>query len=52
MTNLGIREIDPELIEAAESFGSTPNQRLFKVELPLAKNTIFAGINQTVMLRW
>ena len=50
MTNLGIREIDPELIEAAESFGSTPNQRLFKVELPLAKNTIFAGINQTVML--
>lgn len=50
MTNLGIREIDSELIEAAESFGSTPNQRLFKVELPLAKNTIFAGINQTVML--
>ncbi len=50
MTNLGIREIDPELIEAAESFGSTGNQKLFKVELPLAKNTIFAGINQTVML--
>lgn len=50
MTNLGIREIDPELIEASESFGSTPSQRLFKVELPLAKNTIFAGINQTVML--
>lgn len=50
MTNLGIREINPELIEASESFGSTPKQRLFKVELPLAKNTIFAGINQTVML--
>lgn len=50
MTNLGIREIDPELIEAAESFGSTGNQKLFKLELPLAKNTIFAGINQTVML--
>ncbi len=50
MTNLGIRQIDPELIEASESFGSTPKQRLFKVELPLAKNTIFAGINQTVML--
>ncbi len=50
MTNLGIRQIDPELIEASESFGSTPSQRLFKVELPLAKNTIFAGINQTVML--
>jgi glycine betaine/proline transport system substrate-binding protein len=50
MTNLGIREIDPELIEASESFGSTGNQKLFKVELPLAKNTIMAGINQTVML--
>lgn len=49
-TNLGIREIDPELIEASESFGSTPNQKLFKIELPLAKNTIMAGINQTVML--
>lgn len=49
-TNLGIREINPELIEASESFGSTNRQKLFKVELPLAKNTIFAGINQTVML--
>lgn len=49
-TNLGIREINPELIEASESFGSTNSQKLFKVELPLAKNTIMAGINQTVML--
>ena len=49
-TNLGIREIDPELIEASESFGSTSNQKLFKIELPLAKNTIMAGVNQTVML--
>lgn len=49
-TNLGIREIDSELIEAADSFGSTGRQKLFKVELPLAQNTIFAGINQTVML--
>lgn len=49
-TNLGIREINPELIEASESFGSTKKQKLFKVELPLAKNTIMAGINQTVML--
>ena len=40
-TNLGIREIPEELIEAAESFGSTEGQRLFKVELPLAKNTIY-----------
>ncbi|WP_334116403.1 ABC transporter permease/substrate binding protein [Streptococcus parasuis] len=49
-TNLGIREIPEELIEASESFGSTDRQRLFKVELPLAKNTIFAGVNQTIML--
>ena len=49
-TNLGIREVDDEMIEAAESFGSTSRQRLFKVELPLAKSTIMAGINQTVML--
>ena len=48
--NLGIREIPEELIEAAESFGSTEGQRLFKVELPLAKNTILAGVNQTIML--
>ncbi len=50
MTNLGIRSISTELIEAAESFGSTGWQKLFKVELPLAKDTIMAGINQTVML--
>lgn len=49
-TNLGIREVDDEMIEAAESFGSTASQKLFKVELPLAKSTIMAGINQTVML--
>ncbi|HEM6136509.1 TPA: ABC transporter permease/substrate binding protein [Streptococcus suis] len=49
-TNLGIREIPAELVEAAESFGSTSSQRLFKVELPLAKNTILAGVNQTIML--
>ena len=49
-TNLGIRQVSTELVEAAESFGSTGAQRLFKVELPLAKSTIMAGINQTVML--
>lgn len=49
-TNLGIREIDSELVEASDSFGSTASQKLFKVELPLAKNTIMAGVNQTVML--
>lgn len=49
-TNLGIREIDEELIEASDSFGSTEKQKLFDIELPLAKNTIMAGVNQTVML--
>ncbi len=50
MTNLGIRQVSTELIEASEAFGSTSTQKLFKVQLPLAKGTIMAGINQTVML--
>lgn len=50
LTNLGIRQVSEELIEASEAFGSTGAQRLFKVELPMAKSTIMAGINQTVML--
>ncbi|WP_208560679.1 ABC transporter permease [Marinilactibacillus kalidii] len=49
-TNLGIRQVSDEMVEAAESFGSTGSQRLFKVELPLAKATMMAGINQTVLL--
>ncbi|MFD1672381.1 ABC transporter permease/substrate binding protein [Agrilactobacillus yilanensis] len=50
MTNLGIRGVPQDLVEAADSFGSTGWQKLTKVELPLAKNTIMAGINQTTML--
>lgn len=49
-TNLGIRQVSTELVEASEAFGSTGVQKLFKVELPLATSTIMAGINQTVML--
>lgn len=49
-TNLAIREIPTELVEASDAFGSTPSQKLFKVELPLARNTIMAGVNQTMML--
>ncbi|MFD2630300.1 ABC transporter permease [Oceanobacillus kapialis] len=49
-TNLGIRQVSNELVEASEAFGSTGSQKLFKVELPMAKATIMAGINQTVML--
>jgi glycine betaine/proline transport system permease protein len=49
-TNLGIRQVPKALVEAADAFGSTGVQKLFKVELPMAKPTIMAGINQTVML--
>ncbi|MFZ0446208.1 MAG: proline/glycine betaine ABC transporter permease [Bacillus sp. (in: firmicutes)] len=49
-TNLGIRQVSKELVEASDAFGSTGAQKLFKVELPMAKSTIMAGINQTVML--
>ena len=49
-TNLGIRQVSGELVEAADAFGSTGAQKLFKVELPMARPTIMAGINQTVML--
>lgn len=49
-TNLGIRQVPKELIEASDSYGSTAGQKLLKVELPLAKSTIMAGINQTVLL--
>ncbi|WP_417168749.1 ABC transporter permease [Terrihalobacillus insolitus] len=50
LTNLGIRQVATELVEASEAFGSTGSQKLFKVELPMAKSTIMAGVNQTVML--
>ena len=49
-TNLGIRQVPKHLIEAADSYGSTFTQKLLKVELPLSKATIMAGINQTVLL--
>lgn len=50
LTNLGIRQVPTETIEAAESFGSTPWQLLWKVQLPLAFPTIMAGVNQTIMM--
>jgi len=50
LTCLGIRQVPAPLIEAADAFGATRSQRLFKVELPLAMPTIMAGINQTIML--
>ncbi|MEY8751936.1 ABC transporter permease [Alkalicoccobacillus gibsonii] len=50
LTNLGIRQVSTELVEAADAFGSTGSQKLFKVELPMAKGTIMAGVNQSIML--
>ena len=50
LTNLGIRLVPPELKEAARAFGTTPWQMLIKVELPLARPTIMAGVNQTIMM--
>ncbi|MGD8970840.1 MAG: proline/glycine betaine ABC transporter permease [Desulfobacterales bacterium] len=50
LTNVGIREVSREVIEAAHAFGSNYWQILFKVQLPLAKPTIMVGINQTTMM--
>jgi glycine betaine/proline transport system substrate-binding protein len=50
LTDHGIRQVDPEVIEAAKSFGATNRQLLGGVQLPLALPTIMAGINQTTML--
>ncbi|MUV36595.1 Bicarbonate transport system permease protein CmpB [Lentibacillus sp. JNUCC-1] len=50
LTNLGIRQVDEELIEASSAFGSTTAQKLSKVQIPLAMPNIMAGINQTIML--
>ena len=50
LTNLGIRQVQPDAVEAALAFGSSPRQILFKVQMPLALPTIMAGLNQTIML--
>lgn len=50
LTNLGIREVPEELVEAGEAFGCTYLQLLFKVQLPVARPSIMAGVNQTIML--
>lgn len=50
LTNLGIRQVPGDLVEAADAFGSTPMQKLLKLQLPIAVPTIMAGINQTIML--
>jgi glycine betaine/proline transport system permease protein len=50
LTNLGIRQVDRDVLEAADAFGSSPWQKLKNVQLPLALPTIMAGINQTIMM--
>ena len=50
LTNLGIRQVHVEFIEAGQAFGCTQSQLLFKVQLPNAMPSIMAGINQTIML--
>lgn len=50
LTSLGIRQVNPSVVEAAKAFGASPRQILFKVELPLSTPSIMAGLNQTIML--
>ena len=50
LTNLGIRFVDKDVLEAADSFGANYWQKLFGVQMPLALPTIFAGVNQTIMM--
>lgn len=50
LANLGIRQVDEELVEAANAFGSTTGQKLIKIQIPISMPTILQGINQTIML--
>ncbi|MCJ8029283.1 proline/glycine betaine ABC transporter permease [Shinella yambaruensis] len=50
LTDLGIRQVDGEVVEAIVAFGATPRQKLLKVQIPLALPTIMAGVNQTTMM--
>jgi glycine betaine/proline transport system permease protein len=49
-TTLGIKQVPKELVECADAFGADSWQKLFKIQLPLAKGTIMGGVNQTIML--
>lgn len=50
LTNLGIRLVQKDVLEAADAFGASYRQRLFGVQIPLALPNIFAGVNQTIMM--
>ena len=50
LTELGIREVDPEIVEAGHAFGAPPRRILTEIQIPLALRTIMAGVNQVIML--
>jgi glycine betaine/proline transport system permease protein len=50
LTNLGIRLVDKDVMEAADAFGASSREKLFGVQIPLALPNIFAGVNQTIMM--
>ena len=50
LTNLGIRQVSKEIVEAGRAFGCTASQLLFKIQIPLARPSIMAGVNQTIMM--
>jgi glycine betaine/proline transport system permease protein len=50
LTNLGLRRVADDVLEAADAFGSTPRQTLFKVQIPQALPSILTGVNQTIMM--
>ncbi|MEE9389152.1 MAG: proline/glycine betaine ABC transporter permease [Paracoccaceae bacterium] len=50
LTNLGIRLVDRDVLEAADAFGASTRQKLWSVQMPLALPNIFAGVNQTIMM--
>ena len=50
LTNLGIRLVDKDVMEASEAFGASYKQKLLDVQIPLALPNIFAGVNQTIMM--
>ena len=50
LTDLGLRSVDPAVMEASRAFGTTPTQRLIGVQIPLSLPTILAGVNQTTMM--
>lgn len=50
LTELGIRQVDPEMVEAGQAFGATPREVLRGIQIPLAMPTVMAGVNQVIML--